>query len=713
MTNMADSPSSIPDKMQHSASEMPRTPAPTTPPPSFPADTIWMDLGECAAAQPPFTSLNYQRMSEILQRLKGEHNERLTLSHAGASAEGRNLWTIRLGAGPRNIIIWARQHGDEPLCTAAALNIINYLCSKSADPVAAAILNGATLLFVPMVNPDGAQRFTRRSAMGIDLNRDAQQAITPEGRAMLRLKDDFAPISAFALHDMGPRKATVTDEQLVALAILVNPFDKQGNTNDVRMRAKRIAARMIEATGAVAYRHIARYDAPFMPRAFGDSMTRWGVPTVLIESGGWFEPDAETFVARLHALALLAGLHAVATGAERAANPAMYDALPLDTGRPYFDIVIRAASFLDGSGRPLAQGDFAINCETHHRREHEERFQPLGILADMGDMSEDTGKTELRAEGLLLTPGLAGIAPGIRVQNPGELENLLPCLRAGFTTIAGGCGPFSGREELAAWKKELADCRAPVNFLAFEVVNTLQEVLERHGQSETYGLLVPNLNVAPPDLLAAIHLFHPAAHSALTQEQEEMRLSVDLLLRAVGDPRANRLHLLVRPADPVRPPEDTQAEVARLLKALFAAFIRHPDQIGITVDTTCAALGIFPNPPNLGGIGGGRSAPADFLARTIATLRCKEEDHLSMIVSRLTYQPAMALGQNGTGAVRQGGHADFALYEVAGPAQGASPGAPLPLAPRVGIPRHVIVNGTLALENGKPVQPYGGLVILR
>lgn len=675
----------------------------------FPAEEVWASYEKCQAAPAPFDALRYPETTSILQSLHREHDGDVVLSQAGSTLEGRTIWTLQLGRGPVRILVWSRQHGDEKICMAAHLNALNYLLARSEDRVVREILDGATILSVPVVNPDGMQRYIRRNSMGIDANRDAQKGITAEGKALLRLKEEFAPALALNLHDMSPRKSTQSERKLAALAVQAGPFDEWGGDNEIRRRAKRICTRMAEAAGLFALGHITRYDAPYMPRSFGDSMMKWGVPTCLVESGGWWDPGADEFVARLHFLALIAGLHAAATGSEAGANAAYYDSLPLDAGRPWFDLVVRDPLILDGAGRPRFRAEIGINHNRYYRRHQHEEYRPLGTIKDLGDLSEDLGKTEIDGRGILAVPGLVGIAPALRLDEPEGTDQLLHFLEAGFTTVIGGCGPFADEKEFQTWRSALGDQPLPVNYMAFEVLNSLSEVMERHGQTQAFGILVPDLSMTPADLLAALQLFHPAAHSALTEGQEAMGLTVDLMLHAEGHPRTNRLHLLVRPMDKARREATDDFVPAQEIQNLFAAFIRHPAQIGVTVDTTCPVLGFFPTPPHIGGLGGGRVPPPDFLARMVEILKCSTEEGLGHIVSRLTRQPALALGLHEIGLARVDYRADVALFEYSGdenPAATIDRGAVRP-------PAAVIVNGLLSFADGKPTGQNGGLLLLR
>jgi len=50
-----------------------------------------------------------------------------------------------------------------------------------------------------------------------------------------------------------------------------------------------------------------------MPRAFGDAMQNWGVSTVLIEAGGWYE-NRNDFLQKMNFIGITTALHAIATG---------------------------------------------------------------------------------------------------------------------------------------------------------------------------------------------------------------------------------------------------------------------------------------------------------------------------------------------------------------------------------------------------------------
>ena len=81
-------------------------------------------------------------------------------------------------------MLWSQMHGDEPTATAALFDVFEYLRRHGDDPVVRRILSALTLHAIPMLNPDGAERFQRRNAQSIDINRDALRLQTPEGRVL-------------------------------------------------------------------------------------------------------------------------------------------------------------------------------------------------------------------------------------------------------------------------------------------------------------------------------------------------------------------------------------------------------------------------------------------------------------------------------------------------------------------------------------------------
>ena len=86
----------------------------------------------------------------------------------GRSELGKPIYAVRLGKGPVKILIWSQMHGNESTTTRALLLWLDrYLKTKHFQKT-------LSLLIIPQLNPDGADRYTRQNANGIDLNRDAQ-----------------------------------------------------------------------------------------------------------------------------------------------------------------------------------------------------------------------------------------------------------------------------------------------------------------------------------------------------------------------------------------------------------------------------------------------------------------------------------------------------------------------------------------------------------
>ena len=110
----------------------------------------------------------------------------LNVKEAGRSNAGREIYQVQWGKGPLKVFLWSQMHGDEPTHTAVMLDLFSYLLQTSAKPQAAEVLSGCTLLFIPMLNPDGAEAVIRYNAQGIDINRDWRRLASPEGRALLR-----------------------------------------------------------------------------------------------------------------------------------------------------------------------------------------------------------------------------------------------------------------------------------------------------------------------------------------------------------------------------------------------------------------------------------------------------------------------------------------------------------------------------------------------
>ena len=148
-----------------------------------------------------------ERDPEMHQTKKGNQWYFGMKAHIGVDAASGLVHTVVGTAGNVADVTQAHAllHGDESTATSALFDLFWYLHARRTDAVVREILSKLTLHAIPLLNPDGAERFQRRNAQSIDVNRDALRLQTPEGRALKALRDRFQPRVGFNLHNQSWR----------------------------------------------------------------------------------------------------------------------------------------------------------------------------------------------------------------------------------------------------------------------------------------------------------------------------------------------------------------------------------------------------------------------------------------------------------------------------------------------------------------------------
>jgi hypothetical protein len=288
----------------------------------------------------------------------------------------------------------------------ALADIFRFLAEAAQDPLRERLRTRMTLVFVPMLNPDGAEMFQRENAAGVDINRDARQLATPEGRALNALRESLHPDFGFNLHDQNARTRAGRSGPQAAVALLAPAYNAEGEYNDVRSRARLVAAVMARALASEIAGRVSKYDETFSARAFGDAMQKAGTSTVLIESGALPNDPQKQRLRSLNAAVILTALDAIATGSYQDANPQDYDALPGNIGGAVDLLIVGGQLVLPG--REPRRADIAINFEDGVAKTG-------GRVRDVGDLRETVAIDTIDAAGLFIhadTSAMQGASGG-------------------------------------------------------------------------------------------------------------------------------------------------------------------------------------------------------------------------------------------------------------------------------------------------------------
>jgi hypothetical protein len=294
-------------------------------------------------------TLNHLTLWASLRRVV-DGADGILVTEIGRSVQGRELYAVEFGRGPIRVLLWSQMHGNEPTATLALADLLRFVVENPDEPLVRTIVERLTVVAVPMLNPDGAQRNRRENATGIDINRDARRQSSPEARALAALHARVSPHFGFNLHDQSLRVAD--DGRDVAISLLAPPHARDPAELAVLTRAKLLAGVMRMAADSLVDGRVTRYDEAYNPQAFGDAMQSWGTSTVLLETGIWGRDPDKTYLRHVNFALLLTALDAIATGSFERVRLQEYETLP-GTRQQATQVPLppRASLYLPSKGR--------------------------------------------------------------------------------------------------------------------------------------------------------------------------------------------------------------------------------------------------------------------------------------------------------------------------------------------------------------------------
>ena len=344
----------------------------------------------------PPSNLRHADLKKQLDELK---KLGLKIQEAGRSYDDREIYQIEWGKGATRIFMWSQMHGDEPTATTALLDMLAYLQKNRSKTWVKELENSLTIRAVPMLNPDGAELFQRRNLQAIDINRDAAALETPEGRLLKKLRDDWSPDIGFNLHNQGSLTTVGNTARQATISFLAVLGNAEGKTNDGHERNKRICAVMISALENFIKGHVGRYDDSYNPRAFGDMISAWGTPVILIETGALHDKN-EMFLVKLNFVAYLSALKSLVDKSEGKADAKIYESLPFNNSGSLYNFIFRNANIINfAENLEPFTADISINIERRRASEAAPTY-----IREIGDLSIFSGLDEYDVKDFYLIP---------------------------------------------------------------------------------------------------------------------------------------------------------------------------------------------------------------------------------------------------------------------------------------------------------------------
>ena len=284
---------------------------------------------------------NYEEMVAKLHQISQSTRGRVSLEVVGQSNEGRDLYLARVGTGATRVLYITQQHGNEPLGTEAALQLLQRAGKGGAGWDA--ILSEITLLVVPKVNPDGAERFQRQNhdpdcsgdyctpGVGFDINRWHHPAVAPEDNpvpeaaAVQRVFARYQPSFVVDYHHQG---SYVTGDGDLITGSIFWP-NAAGVPASAITLSRQVCVVIWDTMNHYGFAEITQYPGTLPLGIARNAYGYLGAGSVLVELRGDIGQKSAGMLIRTDFTIMAAVAEAIAEGTVYTQDPARADLIPL------------------------------------------------------------------------------------------------------------------------------------------------------------------------------------------------------------------------------------------------------------------------------------------------------------------------------------------------------------------------------------------------
>ncbi|NJX15183.1 M14 family zinc carboxypeptidase [Tamlana crocina] len=305
----------------------------------------------------------------------------------GQSVLGKPIYGLKIGTGKKRVLMWSQMHGNESTTTKALFDLLNTLLANSSG--VNDILESCTLYVIPILNPDGAEAYTRVNANEIDLNRDAQNLSQPESKVLRVVFNSFKPHFCYNLH--GQRTIfSAGKRNKSAIVSFLSPAQDEGCTvTENRKVSMEIIAEMYRVLQELIPSHVGVYDDAFNLNCVGDTFQSENVPTILFEAGHYPGDYGREKTRELIYISYLSSLLYISKNEVTGAYYKPYFDIP-ENEKYFYDIIIRNAQF------GTEKQDVAIQFQ---ERLMGGRIQFIPKVVEIGDLNNFFGHKEIEVQG--------------------------------------------------------------------------------------------------------------------------------------------------------------------------------------------------------------------------------------------------------------------------------------------------------------------------